>query len=29
MRDAFEALSALVERIIHPPEGEVIPMRRR
>jgi integrase len=29
MRDAFEALSALVERIVKPPEGAVIPMRRR
>jgi integrase len=29
MQRAFEALSALVERIVHPPEGEVIPMRRR
>jgi integrase len=29
MQRAFEALSALVERIVNPPEGEVIPMRRR
>jgi integrase len=29
MRDAFEALSALVARIVNPPEGAVIPMRRR
>jgi hypothetical protein len=29
MTRAFEALAALVERIIHPPEGAVIPMRRR
>jgi hypothetical protein len=26
MQRAFEALSALVERIIHPPEGEVADM---
>jgi integrase len=29
MRHAFEALSAQIETIIHPPEGEVIPLRRR
>jgi integrase len=29
MTHAFEALSALVERIVNPPEGAVIPMRRR
>jgi integrase len=29
MQRAFEALSALVERIVNPPEGAVIPMRRR
>jgi integrase len=29
MQRAFEALSALVERIVHPPEGEIIPLRRR
>jgi integrase len=29
MQRAFEALSALVERIIHPHEGAVIPLRRR
>jgi hypothetical protein len=29
MQHAAEALSALVERIINPPKGEVIPMMRR
>ena len=29
MAHAFEALSAQIETIIHPPEGAVIPMRRR
>jgi integrase len=29
IRYAVEALSAQIERIINPPEGEVIPMRRR
>jgi integrase len=29
MRHAFEALAAQIETIIHPPEGAVIPMRRR
>jgi integrase len=29
MRDAFEALAQMIETIINPPEGEVIPMRRR
>jgi integrase len=29
MRHAFEALAALIDRIVNPPEGAVIPMRRR
>jgi integrase len=29
MAHAFEALSAQIERIVNPPEGAVIPMRRR
>jgi integrase len=29
MRDAFEALAQMIETIINPPEGAVIPMRRR
>ena len=29
MRCAVEALAAQIERIVNPPEGEVIPMRRR
>jgi hypothetical protein len=29
MAHAFEALSAEIERIVNPPEGAVIPMRRR
>jgi hypothetical protein len=26
-RHAFEALAALVERIVHPPSGNVVPIR--
>jgi integrase len=29
MRDAFEKLATLIEHIVNPPEGAVIPMRRR
>jgi integrase len=29
MRHAFEALARLVETIVNPPEGDIIPMRRR
>jgi integrase len=29
MQRAFEKLAAQIETIVHPPEGEVIPMRRR
>jgi hypothetical protein len=29
MRHAFEALAAQIETIVNPPEGAVIPMRRR
>ena len=29
MRHAFEALAALIERIVHPPKGDVIPLRGR
>jgi hypothetical protein len=29
MQRAFEALAMQIETIVHPPEGAVIPMRRR